>query len=159
MENIISEYKTWKQQGAAIRNQARQAMESKFHELLTEAVAIAQEYQEDFGTPLKPPVSVTAFKFVKAAPGKGKPGTKKAGSKPAAAAGHVAQQSPASKQAPQPEPSPAIPSAKLNALNKKLAAAKKKLADAKTAGAPTRNLEDKIYEIEDEIRLATAQEA
>jgi hypothetical protein len=33
-------------------------------------------------------------------------------------------------------------------------AAKKKLDDAKAAGSPTRKLEDRIYEIEDELRLA-----
>jgi hypothetical protein len=40
-------------------------------------------------------------------------------------------------------------------LQKKLAAAPQKLEQAKASGAPTKNLEDRIYEIEDAIRLST----
>jgi hypothetical protein len=43
-------------------------------------------------------------------------------------------------------------------LRKRLETAKKKLAAAKAAGAPTKNLEDKVYEIEDEMRLAVGTE-
>jgi hypothetical protein len=40
-------------------------------------------------------------------------------------------------------------------LQKRLGGAKKKLAEAKAAGSPTRALEDRVYEIEDALRLAT----
>ena len=40
-------------------------------------------------------------------------------------------------------------------LQKRLAAAQRKLEQAKANGTPTKNLEDKIYEIEDAIRLST----
>ncbi len=53
-----------------------------------------------------------------------------------------------------PEPSAAKPNPKVAALQKRLATAKKKLDDAKTGGATTRPYEDKVYEIEDELRLA-----
>ena len=43
---------------------------------------------------------------------------------------------------------------KISALQKKLVAAQGKLAAAKAAGKPTKNLDDRIYEIEDELRLA-----
>ena len=142
MENIISEYQRWKQQGASIRTQARQAMEAKFRDLLTEAAEISQEYYADFGVALKPPPSITAFKF-KASGKAAKPTAKGAVKKVAAAV-------------PVKEPAAAPPSAKVVALEKKLALAKKKLEGAKTAGTATRNLEDRIYEIEDEIRLATS---
>jgi len=56
------------------------------------------------------------------------------------------------KAAPREEPK--VQNPKVAGLQKKLAAAKKKLEDAKAAGTPTRVLEDKIYEIEDELRLA-----
>jgi hypothetical protein len=35
-----------------------------------------------------------------------------------------------------------------------LATAKKKLEEAKAANAPTRKIEDRIYEIEDELKLS-----
>ena len=40
---------------------------------------------------------------------------------------------------------------KIAGLQKKLATAKKKLEDAKAAGTPSRKLEDRVYEIEDEV--------
>jgi hypothetical protein len=40
------------------------------------------------------------------------------------------------------------------ALRKKLAAQQKKLAEAQAAGKPTKAIEDRIYEIEDDLRLA-----
>jgi hypothetical protein len=55
-------------------------------------------------------------------------------------------------------PTPATPPEKTNPkiapIQKRLAAAKRKLEEAKTTGKTTRPLEDKIYEIEDELRLA-----
>jgi len=132
MADVISEYQRWKQQGENLRTQAKQAMESRFRELLSEAVAIAEEYRADFGAALKPPSAVTAFRY-KAS---GKPRPKKT----------------AKDVAPQPAAAAADP--KNAKLQKRLEAARKKLAVAKAAGAPTRALEDRIYEIEDAIRLA-----
>ena len=136
MADVISEYQKWKQQGENIRTQAKQAMEARFRELLTEAMSLAEEYRADFGGPLKPPAAVTAFRFK--SPSKAK--AKKA-AKPAAKAPEV--------KAPEAKPDP-----KVAGLQKQLATAKKKLEEAKTANAPTRKLEDRIYEIEDALRLA-----
>jgi hypothetical protein len=133
MNDVISEYQRWKQQGADLRVKARQAMEARFRELLAEAVQIAEEYRADFGGTLKISAPVTAFRY-KAA-GKGKKPVKKA--------------------APPPVVVPAKTNPKVAGLQKRLATAKKKLDDAKTAGGVTRLLEDKVYEIEDELRLAT----
>jgi hypothetical protein len=140
MDNVITEYQKWKQQGEALRAQARHAMESRFRELLTEAARIAQEYHADFGGSLKPPPPVTAFRF-KAGAAKGKP--KKAAVKPKAET-----------SAPPPPPL-AKPDPKVAGIEKKLAAARKKLDAARAGGAPTRNIEDRIYELEDDLRLAT----
>jgi hypothetical protein len=136
MDHVIAEYRKWKEQGETLRAQAKQAMESQFRDLLTEAARIAQDYHRDFGAALKPPAGITAFRF-KPLGGKA---AKKAKSAPAKA-------SPAK---------PAAPDPKLAALNKRLAQAQGKLEIAKSAGKPTKNLEDRIYEIEDEIRLASA---
>jgi hypothetical protein len=141
MADVISDYQKWKQQGENLRAQAKHAMEARFRELLTEAVSIAEEYRADFGAALKPPPTVTAFKFKTSS--KGKP--KKA--KPAA----DAPKAPAAKAV---EVKPEKVDPKVAGLQKQLANAKKKLDEAKAANGPTRKLEDRIYEIEDELRLA-----
>lgn len=148
MTDVISDYQRWKQQGEDLRVQAKQAMESRFRDLLAEAVRIAEEYRADFGGPLKPVSPVTAFRYKASAKSKPKKGGKpKAPVKEARPAARAEQ--PAAKPGP-----PAKPSPKVAGLQKRLATAKKKLEDAKAAGNPTRPLEDKIYEIEDDLRLA-----
>ncbi len=133
MPDIINEYQKWKQQGEDLRVQAKQAMETRFRDLLLEAVHIGEEYRADFGAVLKPPPAVTAFRY-------------KASAKPKA-------KKPVGKAKPEP-PAAAKPNPKLAALQKRLATAKKKLEDAKAGGATTRPYEDKVYEVEDELRLA-----
>ena len=140
MPDVISEYQKWKQQGENLRTQAKQAMESRFRELLTEAVAIADEYRADFGAPLKPPPSVTAFRYKAHGKAKSKkPGKQHAVKTPESARVESKEQ----KSDP-----------KIAGLQKRLATARKKLEDAKAAGTPTRALEDRVYEIEDAMRLA-----
>ena len=124
MENPISDYQKWKQQGASLRAKAKQAMESRYRDLLLEAVQIAHEYHADFGGALKPPAGVTAFRF-------------KAGAR----------------KTPKPSAPPKA-DLKVAALQKSLALTTKKLEAAKGAGKSTKNLEDRIYEIEDALRLA-----
>ena len=143
MPDIINEYQKWKQQGEDLRVQAKHAMESRFRDLLTEAVRIADEYRADFGAALKPPPAVTAFRYKATAKLKAKKPAGKA--KPPAAS---------ERPTPKAEPPAAKPSPKVSGLQKRLATAKKKLEDAKAGGATTRPYEDKVYEIEDELRLA-----
>jgi len=133
MKDVIAEYHHWKAQGEGLRTEAMRAMESRYRELLTEAIQISEEYRADFGVALKLPAGVAAFEF-KAG------GTKKA--KPTAPVVMALA------------PPPPVPNPKLAPLERRLATAHKKLDVAKAAGSPTKNLEDKIYEIEDEIRLA-----
>jgi hypothetical protein len=134
MDNAISDYQKWKQQGESLRAQAKHAMESRFRDLLTEAARISQEYQADFGSALKPPPQVTAFRF----------------KAPAAKAAAQAKKNIAPIVSVRPVPTP-----KTTAIEKRLAQARSRLDVAKAAGKPVRNLEDKVYEIEDELRLAT----
>jgi hypothetical protein len=133
MTDAISEYQRWKQQGEDLRMKAKHAMESRFRELLSAAAQIAEEYRADFGGSLKPPSPVTAFRYKTSAKAKNR--------KPA-----------------KPEPAPPVavpkPNKKVAGLQKRLATARKKFEEAKSGGLPTRPLEDKIYEIEDELRLA-----
>ncbi len=51
-------------------------------------------------------------------------------------------------------PKAAPQSPKIADLQKRKAQIQKKLEAAKTAGKPTRNLDDRLYEVEDELRLA-----
>jgi hypothetical protein len=80
MPDVISEYQKWKQQGEGLRVQAKQAMETRFREILAEAVRIAEEYRADFGAALKPSAPVTAFRYKVSAksrkPAKPKPAAK-----------------------------------------------------------------------------------
>ncbi len=146
MADVISEYQRWKQQGENIRAQAKQAMEARFRELLNEAVAISEEYRADFGGPLKPPPAVTAFRY-KAS---GKPRPKKT-----AAAAKEPAPAPKPQAAAKPESNGVSADPKTAKLQKRLEVARKKLSDAKSAGSPTRALEDRVYEIEDALRLAS----
>jgi hypothetical protein len=142
MTDIINEYQKWKQQGEDLRGQAKHAMEARFRELLVEAAAVAEEYRADFGATLKPPSPVTAFRYKASAHGKGKKAAKaKTSAKPQP------------KSAPSPAPEVKA-SPKVTGLQKRLAAARKKLEDAKAAGTASRVLEDRVYEIEDELKLA-----
>jgi len=140
MDNVISEYQKWKKQGEQLRTQAKQAMETRFHDLLTEAAQISQEYHRDFGAGLKPPANITAFRFKTPAGKKGK----KAGKASAPRALEAAPEKPAA----------AAPSPKVAGLYKQRAQIQKKLEVAKAAGKATKNLDDKLYEVEDELRLA-----
>ena len=135
MPDVINEYQKWKLQGEDLRVHAKHAMETRYRELLSEAVQIAEEYRTDFGAVLKPPPAVTAFRYKASAKLKAKKVAGKAKAK---------AEVPASK-----------PSAKVLGLQKRLATAKKKLEDAKLGGATTRPYEDKVYDLEDELRLAT----
>jgi hypothetical protein len=139
MTDVISEYQKWKQQGDELRLKAKQAMEARFRELLLEAARMADEYRKDFGAVLKPPAAVTAFRY--------KPTAKMNAKK-------SVPQKPSAKTSGRPAPAPEKPDPKLGGIQKRLMTAKRKLEDAKTAGKPTRPLEDKVYEIEDELRLA-----
>lgn len=162
MSDPIAEYQQWKKQGGDLRTRAKQAMEARFRELLNEAVHLAEEYRADFGVALAPPAAVTSFKF--------KAGAKKAAPKKAAAApASVAAAKPAlaggsapvaaARKAPADAKSaaakPVAVDSKIAALTKQLAGVRKKLEAAQAKGASTKNLEDRIYELEDDLRLAS----
>jgi len=152
MADVISDYQKWKQQGENLRAQAKQAMEARFRELLAEAVSIAEEYRADFGAPLKAPPAVTAFRFKTSAKGKARKASKPA--KPGKPAAPAPPPAATAKTPSAGKPAEAKPDPKVAGLQKQLATAKKKLEDAKAANTPTRKIEDRIYEIEDELRLS-----
>src|ERR1035437_1432458 len=115
MPDVINEYQKWKQQGEDLRVQAKHAMETRFRDLLCEAVHIAEEYRAVFGAPLKPPPAVNAFRYKASARLKSKKAAGKG--KPAAAA---------ERATPKPEPPAAKPNPDptVAGLQKRLATAK-----------------------------------
>ena len=72
MDDVITQYQRWKEQGEGLRSKAKQAMETRFQQLLSEAIRISEEYKSDFGGSLKLPGQVTAFRYKAASKGKGK---------------------------------------------------------------------------------------
>ena len=135
MSDIISDYQKWKHQGEDLRVKAKAAMQSRFGELLLEAAKVAEEYRSDFGGVLKPPASVTSFRYK---------------------AGKAARKIPVA-VVKKVDPAPLKPTRKVLGLEQRLATAKKKLEAAKAAGAPTRDWDDRIYEIEDALQSALRQ--
>ena len=157
MSDVIAEYQRWKQQGGELRAKARVAMEARFRELLTEAARVSEEYHADFGGTLKPPAMVTAFRFKSGKAKKAGLGVKPAAVKKPEAV--VRKAAAAVKQAASAPVPAAKPDPKIKALEKQLAAVRKKREATQASGKPTRDLDDRIYEIEDAIKVATDTES
>jgi len=126
MSNTIDQYREAKNNYLKLRNQAKRELISRFNEVANELLQLQRELFEDFGEKV-------------ALPTKGKKPKQPRAPKPGAKA----------------EPtSAAVPvSPKAMELRKQLARQKKKLADTQAAGKPTKAVEDRIYELEDELRL------
>ena len=131
MSSTLDQYREAKQSWLKLRNQAKKELITRFHEVAAELNQIQRELLEDFGEKVSLPT---------------KP--KKAVAKKASA-GVATVAAPVAPKAVAPKQSPAIA-----ALHKKLDGQQKKLTEAKAAGKPTKAIEDRIYEIEDDIRLA-----
>jgi hypothetical protein len=125
MSSTLDQYREAKQSWLKLRNQAKKELITRFHEVAAELNQIQRELLEDFGEKVALPA---------------KPKKAAAKKAPAVASAPVAAA---------PKQSPAT-----SALHKKLEGQQKKLAEAKAAGKPTKAIEDRIYEIEDDIRLA-----
>ena len=129
MSNRINEYREAKDTYFRLRNQAKKELIARFHEVAQELFQLQRELLEDFGEKIAIP---------------SKPNKKRA-SKPAKTT--AAKQSPPQAGASQ----------KVAAAQKRLQQQKKKLAERQAAGKPTKTVEDRIYELEDELRLAQAK--
>lgn len=126
MPSALDQYRSAKSDYLKLRTQARKELISRFHELANELLRVQSELLEDFGEKLALP---TKSKRMKANP---------------------------SSTAEVAAPGAQAASPKIAAIRKKLDLQKKKLAEAKSAGKPTKPVEDRIYELEDELRLAQA---
>ena len=128
MSNTIDQYREAKSSYLRLRNQAKKELISRFNELAGELMQIQRELLEDFGEKIAIPAK---FKKVRTA------GISKL----------------AAKISP-PEEDPAPPSPKVLSIQKNIERQKKRVADAHAAGKPTKALEDRLYELDDELRLA-----
>ncbi len=129
MSPTLEAYREAKSNYMKLRNQAKKELIARFHELASELLAVQKELLEDFGEKIALPAKGSVKKAAKPKP------------VPSAAA------------VPAP---PAPPSPKVVGLQKQLDRQKAKLAELQAAGKATKAVEDRIYEIEDEIRLASA---
>ncbi|HYI96842.1 MAG TPA: hypothetical protein VEX68_25090 [Bryobacteraceae bacterium] len=122
----IEQYREAKNHYLKLKNQAKKELVARFNALAAELLQVQRELLEDFGEKVSLPKTSTPKK-VKA---------------PVA--------SPAATVAP--ESGPADP-AKVASLNRQLHKQRKRLEELKSAGKATKAVEDRIYELEDELRL------
>lgn len=122
----IDQYREAKNSYLKLRNQAKKELIARFNELATELLQLQRELLEDFGEKIPLPSKSSKGKPVKSA----KPVVKT--------------------EAP---PQPSVPSPKIAALGKQIEKLKKKLAETQAAGKPVKVMEDRIYELEDDLRL------
>ena len=98
---------------------------ARFNELANELLLVQRELREEFGVKLAIPAKPKAARPKKAA-------------------------APAKKEAEKP----AANSPEVSAIEKKLVTQRRKLEEAAKAGKPDKAVKDRIYELEDELRLA-----
>ena len=123
MPTTLDQYREAKNSYLKLKNQAKKELIARFNELAAELLQVQRELLDDFGERIAMPKA----KKAKAA----KPAPK-----------------------PNPEPEPVeTPSPKAIALEKQLEAQRKKLAVAQAANKPTKVIDDRIYELEDSLRL------
>jgi hypothetical protein len=127
--STLDQYRAAKADYLRFRADAKRELVRRFHELANELLRTQQELLDDFGEKIAIPSK----------PKRGKPGAKTVAKKSAKSA---------------PVPAAAAPSAKVEVIQRKLATQKKKLEQARAAGKPLKSIEDHLYELEDELRLA-----
>ncbi len=167
MSNTIEHYRDLRTQYLKLRAEAKKDLIRRFQELANELLLIQQELAEDFDHKIALPAK--GKKPKKAAPSasprktSAAPAPAPAPAKAAAPAKtSTAKASPAahnSKEAP--APLFAVRNDDLSAeeanIMKHIDKNKKKLAEAQAAGKPTKPIEDRLYELEDELRLVQSK--
>ena len=124
MANTLEQYRQAKQDIQKLHGAAKKELIARFNELANELLSVQKELKEEFGLKLTVP-SKPKGRSVKA---------------PVGSVKEVAQPAPVSRE--------------IAALERKLAVQKHKLEEAVKAGKPEKALKDRLYELEDELRLA-----
>lgn len=125
MPTTIDRYREAKETYQKLHNEAKKELLARFHELAGELLQIQKELREDFAMKVPIPTKPKGGKAKKAA---------------------------APKPSTQPEPGPNA--AGVARLEKRILLQKEKLENASKTGANSKVLKDRLYELEDELRLA-----
>jgi hypothetical protein len=124
MPNTLDQYRQAKQDILKLHGAAKKELIARFNELANELLLVQKELREEFGVKVVVPAKPKAAR------------AKKAG-----AVKREATKTPAD-------------SAEVSMLEKKLVTQKRKLEEASKNGKPEKPIKDRIYELEDELRLA-----
>ena len=158
MSSTIDQYRDAKSQYLKLRAEAKKELLRRFQELANELLLIQRELIEDFDHKVS-------------LPAKGKKPKKKAAPAPApvrAVPTPTKPPRPAAKPVPAPSKSSTAKDAPLFAVKDDFSAEeanilkhieknKKKLAEAQATGKATKPIEDRLYELEDELRLVQSK--
>jgi hypothetical protein len=129
MPTTIDQYREAKATYQKLHNQAKKELLARFHELASELLQIQKELKEDFATKVAIP------------------------SKPKMARRTKNAASP-KKATELPPKGNVVPNPQIARTEKKLTTAKQKLQEAVASGKDSKPIKDRIYELEDELRLA-----
>jgi hypothetical protein len=128
MPNTVDAYREAKMTYMRLRDQAKKDLLAQFYQLSNQLFQIQKELREDFGHKVAIPAKPKGRRATKAS-------------------------TPAPKTV-EAKPVEAKTSPKITAIEKRLALQAKKLQEFGDAGKPRQAIKDKIYELEDELRLA-----
>ncbi len=126
MPSTIDQYREAKTSYLKLRNQAKKELLARFNDLAGQLLQLQRELLEDFGEKVAIPSRPKKF---------------------------VAKRGKTVSAPPVVEP-PRPPSPKVKAIERQLEAQRKKLEALRGASKPTKTVDDRIYELEDELRLA-----
>jgi hypothetical protein len=156
MSNTIDEYRDAKSHYLKLRNEAKKELLRRFQELANELLLIQRELTEDFGHKVAMPAKGKKPKKAAPAPPKAPPAPPVKAASAAKANGSKSSANSAAKSAPLFAVKDDLSADEANIL-KHIDKNRKKLAEAQAAGKPTKPIEDRIYELEDELRLVQSK--
>ncbi len=159
MSSTIDQYRDAKTQYLKLRAEARKDLLRRFQELANELLLIQRELLEDFDHKVAMPAKGKKPKKHAPAPAPAPVRTATAPAKPPASAPKSAsppKNSTVAKDAPLFAVKDDLSAEEANIL-KHIDKNRKKLAEAQAAGKPTKPIEDRIYELEDELRLVQSR--
>lgn len=130
--NAIDQYRHAKSEYLRLRTQAKKELIARFHQASNELFQIQRELLEDFGEKIAIPSKPKKNRAAKAVKG--------------------AQRSASPEPAAQPPGAANTP--EIRTLQQNLQKARKRLSELQSAGKPVKTAEDRIYELEDALRLA-----
>lgn len=134
MNTTLGQYRQAKLDISKLHGAAKKELVTRFHELANELLLVQKELREEFGVKLTVPAKPKPARTKKlAAPATKTSDRQKEMAKPAASPGESA------------------------AIEKKLVVQHRKLEEASKAGKSDRLIRDRIYELEDDLRLAKEQ--